>query len=212
MIVDPANQAKALQAVLKTLKPETLTLPESLLAILPPHPPGYPRTQESFPSHMGLAFDPVAAAESSADLTLALLCDPERATRLSVYNTRVPKSLGLREVLQGISSTTAARPEGGQTASSETARAVEFRGLEAMLALAVNTSASSQAQAITRSHIDDLLHLWTAEPMPSDTGEATHRRALIRRSQDFEHDPEKFVPAKPITAPPGMPIGDEEVD
>ena len=33
-IVDPAEQKKALDAVLKTLKPETLTLPESLLSDL----------------------------------------------------------------------------------------------------------------------------------------------------------------------------------
>ncbi len=41
-IVDPANQQKALDAVLKTLAPETLTLPESLLRILPPRAFGYP--------------------------------------------------------------------------------------------------------------------------------------------------------------------------
>ncbi len=35
-IVSPAEQKKALAAVLKTLTPETLTLPESLLKILPP--------------------------------------------------------------------------------------------------------------------------------------------------------------------------------
>ena len=211
VILDAATQQKALDAVLETLKPETLTLPESLVAILPPHPPGYPTTQESLPSMMGLAFDPLAAAESSADLTLALLCNPERASRLIEYHVRVPDSPGLSTVLEGISSTTAERPGGGQTISSETERAVEFRGLEAMLALAMNSGASSEARAVTRSHIDDLLRKWTSDPTPSDTAEAIHRRALIRRIQDFERDPEKFVPAKPVTAPPGMPIGDEEI-
>ena len=124
---------------------------------------------------------------------------------------RVPKSFGLRTVLEGISNTTAERPEGGHTTSSETERAVEFRGLEAMLALSMNTGASSQTRAITRSHIDDLLKKWTTDPMPTDTAEAIHRRALIQRIRDFEREPEKFVPAKPVTAPPGMPIGDEEV-
>ena len=81
-IVDPAEQKKALAAVLKTLEPETLTLPESLLEMLPPVPPGYPRTRESFPSHTGLTFDPIAAAESAADLTLTVLLDPARASRL----------------------------------------------------------------------------------------------------------------------------------
>jgi hypothetical protein len=117
----------------------------------------------------------------------------------------------LRTVLEGISNTTAERPEGGHTTSSETERAVEFRGLEAMLGLAMNQGASSQTRAITRSHIDDLLRKWTSEAMPTDTAEAIHRRALMQRIKDFEQEPEKFVPAKPVSAPPGMPIGDEEI-
>lgn len=33
---------------------------------------------------------------------------------------------------------------------------------------------------------------------------------MIDRINDFNRDPEKFVPAKSIEAPPGMPIGDDE--
>ncbi len=76
VIVAPEEQQKAIAEVMKTLEPQTLTLPESLLAILPPHPPADPRTQESFPSQTGLTFDPVAAAESAADLTLNVLLNP----------------------------------------------------------------------------------------------------------------------------------------
>jgi hypothetical protein len=209
-IVSPAEQKKALAAVLKTLSPETLTLPESLLQILPPRPPGLERTRESFPSHTGLTFDPIATAESSADLTLALLLDPARASRLIEYHMRVPESPSLRGVLEAISKTTAERPEGGHSMSSEVERAVEFRALESMLSLAVNPSASSQARAITRFHIADVLkQLTTAAPL-SDTAEAIHRAALIDRINEFERDPAKFTPAKPIEAPPGMPIGDDE--
>ena len=209
-IASPDEQKKALTAVLKTLSPETLTLPESLLKILPPRPSGLPRTQESFPSETGLTFDPVAAAESSADLTLAVLLNPARASRLIQYHMRVPASPSLRGVLEAISKTTAERPEGGHTMSSEVERAVEFRGLEAMLGLAVNPQASTQARAIARSHINDVLKDWTSAAPLTDTAEAIHRAALIARIQEFERDPSKFVPAKAIEAPPGMPIGDDE--
>jgi hypothetical protein len=209
-IVSPANQQKALSAVLKTLSPEVLTLPERLLAIMPPRPPDLRRTQESFASETGLTFDPVAAAESAADLTLEVLLNPQRASRLVQYHMRLGGSLGLRTVLESISKTTAERPEGGHTMSSEVERAVEFRGLEAMFTLALNPAASSQARAITRSHLDDLLQqLTSAEPL-KDTAEAIHRKALISAITDFNHDPQKFIPAKPIDAPPGMPIGDDE--
>jgi hypothetical protein len=210
-IVPAAEQKKALAAVLKTLSPETLTLPESLLKIMPPLPPGLERTRESFPSQTGLTFDPIATAESSADLTLAVLLNPARASRLVQYHMRLADAPSLRGILEAISKTTAERPEGGHTMSSEVERAVEFRALEAMLSLAVNPAASSQARAIARSHIADVLKQWTtAAPLP-DTAEAIHRSALIDRINDFNRDPAKFTPAKPIEAPPGMPIGDAEI-
>ncbi len=210
VIVDPAEQHKALTSILKTLAPQTLTLPESLLSILPPVPPGYPRTLESLPSHTGLTFDPVAAAESAADLTLTVLLDPARASRLIEYHMRVPASPSLRSVLEAVSSAVAARPEAGHSMSSEVERAVEFRALEAMLALAVNPAASSQARAIVRSHIVDMLKQLTSTPPPEDTAEAIHRTAMIDCINRFQHDPDKFVPSKVIEAPPGMPIGDDE--
>jgi hypothetical protein len=209
-IVSPDEQQKAIAAVMKTLEPQTLTLPESLLAILPPHPPANPRTQESFPSQTGLTFDPVAAAEASADLTLEVLLDPARASRLVEYHMREPGAPSLRGLLEAISKTTAERTEGGHTMSSEVARAVEFRALEKMLALDVNPAASSQARAIVEWHIEDVLKQLMTAPASTDTAEAIHRQAMIERIQQFVRAPEKFVPAKPVAAPPGMPIGDGE--
>jgi hypothetical protein len=210
VIVPLAQQNAALAAVLKTLEPETLTLPESLIAILPPHPPGDNRTQESFPSETGLSFDPIATAEAAADLTLEVLFDPARASRIVQYHMRDAKGPSLRVMMEQVSKTTAERPENGHTISSEVERAVEFRGLEAMMALGANPKASSQVRAIARYHLDDLLKQWTTTPAPTDSAEAIHRTAMILRIQEFDKDPAKFVPSKPIEAPPGMPIGDDE--
>jgi hypothetical protein len=209
-VVSDADQKKAIDAVLKTLSPEVLTLPEALLRILPPRPPGLRHTAESFPSETGLTFDPIAAAESAADLTLAVLLDPARASRIVQYHMRTPpSSTSLRVLMESISKTTAERIEGGHTMSSEVMRAVEFRGLEAMFGLAVNPAASSQARAIALSHINVLLKQWTTEAPPTDSAEAIHRAAMINRIEEFQKDPAKFVPVKPIEAPPGMPIGDD---
>lgn len=165
---------------------------------------------ESFPSHTGLTFDPVAAAESAADLTLRVLLDPARAARIVQYHMYVPGSPSLRVMLEQISATVAERPESGHSTSSEVERAVEFRALEAMLALAVNPAASSQMRAIARYHIKDLLNQWSSTPLPKDLAESIHRQAMIERIQQFQHDPDKFVPSKPVEAPPGMPIGDDD--
>ncbi len=47
-IVSPEEQRRALAAVLDTLKPDALALPESLLRLMPPRPSGYPRGREHF--------------------------------------------------------------------------------------------------------------------------------------------------------------------
>ena len=111
---------------------------------------------------------------------------------------------------EAISAKVAERPEGGHTMSSEVERAVEFRALEAEMALAVDPAASSQARAIALWHMKDLLNRWKSTPMPQDLAEAIHRTAMIDRLERFESQPEKFIPAKTIEAPPGMPIGDDD--
>jgi hypothetical protein len=42
------EQRAALTSLLKPLDPQMLTLPTSILDLLPPRPPSMPRTQESF--------------------------------------------------------------------------------------------------------------------------------------------------------------------
>ena len=216
-ILDNPAQQKAITAVLKTLAPDTLTLPENILALIPPRPPALRRTSESFATQTGLTFDPIAAAEQAADLTLQVLLDPARASRIVQYHMRLNPSPSLRVLLEQINKTVAQRPEvngkeAGHTIAAEVGRAVEFRATEAMFSLAMNPAASSQARSIVQSHLDDELKLLTAQPPSTDSAEQIHRKALIARIQEFQRDPAKFTPAKPIEAPPGMPIGDDEDD
>ncbi len=207
VLVTPAEQRKALAAVLRTLSPEVLTLPEPLLALLPPRPPGLERTRETFATHTGLTFDPVAAAESSADLTLALLFQPARASRLVEYHARDAGEPSLGEVID-TTLDAVAHPAGPGGLSAETGRAVKARVVEALLTLASNPAASSEARAITRERL-----LALRDRLSSGAGSTTRDpvdSALAARITEWERDPAKFTPAKPIEAPPGMPIGEDE--
>ena len=205
-IVPADQQRKALAAVLKTLNPETLTLPESLLAMLPPHPPGFPRTRESFPAHTGLTFDPIAAAESAADLTLQVLFDPARASRLVEYHARDTQLPSLHDVLAQTFAVVskAARADG---LSAEVRRAVEYRAVEALLALAANPSASAQARATASGYASTLKSAAAVTANPEDVN---LQHSIAKRIAEFEEHPETFKPAEPVPAPPGMPIGDDE--
>jgi hypothetical protein len=209
-IVDPAAQQKAVAAVLKTLAPETLTIPESLLRILPPRSPAYPATRESFEGHTGLTFDPGAAAAAAADLTLKLLFDPHRASRLVEYRARDAANPSLTQLIDAVFEATwkAPRVEGLE---GQIQRATEMSALEHLLGLAANHNASSEARALARAQIP-VLHSWISAAPSGSPAETAVRAAAMARISAFERDPEKFTPAPDAEVPPGQPIGDEEPD
>jgi hypothetical protein len=176
-----------------------------LLKLSPPRPPGFERTRESFPTQTGLTFDPLAAAESAADLTLSLLFDPQRAARLVEYSARAHAPT-LGEVIEAALQVNRPPPQGAgeirRNLGAEVQAAVYARTVEALLSLAADARASVEVRAITYAKLQDIKR---------KTNAASPLEAfLARRIKDFESDPAKFVVAKPIEAPPGMPIGDDE--
>jgi hypothetical protein len=209
-IVDSANQQKALDAVLKTLAPETLTLPESLLRILPPRAFGYPRTRESFEGHTGLTFDPAGAAESAAGLTLTLLFDPQRASRLVEYHARNSANPGLNQVIEAVFQATWKAPRATGLAA-EIQHVTEASAVEHLLALAANPTSSAEARAQARAEALSL-RSWLSARSAENPEEKAVRTAAIARIEAFEKNPEKFTPATDVVAPPGQPIGDDEQD
>src|SRR5258706_7121119 len=82
-IISPEEQRRALNAVLNTLKPKALALPESVLRLIPPRPPGYPRTREDFRIRTAPTFDAIAPAEAFADHVCHFLVKQQRAARLA---------------------------------------------------------------------------------------------------------------------------------
>ena len=207
--ISAAEQRRALAAVLATLSPEALTLPETLLKLLPPRAPAYDRTRESFPGRTGLAFDRVGAAESAANLTLALLFEPTRATRLAQQSDRAD-GLGLEEMIDATLQATWEAPRVSGAARA-TQHAVEAATLEHLLALAANQEASAEARAIARQKAIALRTWLERQPAaPADEAGAAVRQAAIARIASFERDPDKFAPAPSAPVPPGMPIGDDE--
>ena len=159
------------------------------------------------PSHTGLTFDPMAAAESAADLTLALLFNPQRANRLVEYHARDAANPGLDEVLSSVLKATWQAPRATGLAA-ETQSAVESATLESLLGLAASNKTSDEARAIARMQVTALKAQLTANfALPREA--QAHRAAALARIAEFERDPAKFVPAPPVEAPPGMPISKE---
>ena len=208
-IVPAAEQRRALAALLETLKPETLTLPDRILLLIPPRPPDYPRTRETFPYRTGLTFDPVAGAEASANLTVGLILNPERAARLVQYHAQSSDSPGLDEVIMKLVAATwgANTPAG---LSSEVARSTRFVVLEHLMALANNGSAPAQVRAIAASHLDDLKRQAMQMAQSADAETKAQGRYTQQMLDKFSRDPKSLDLPHPLEAPPGQPIGDQE--
>src|SRR6266478_1706916 len=111
-IIAPEEQRRALSATLDTLKPENLVLPESLLKLIPPRPPGYGRTREDFRIRTFPTFDALAPAEAIANHVCDFLLNQERAARLVEFHARDSRNPGLIEVLDKILASTWKAPMG----------------------------------------------------------------------------------------------------
>jgi hypothetical protein len=230
--IAPDDQRKALKAVLATLDPETLTLPEPLLRMLPPRPPDYPRSRESFGAHTGLTFDAEGPVEASANLSAALLFNPSRASRLVEYHARDSRQLGFEEMVDAVLAATWKSPR--QTGlAAETQFTVEDIVLNHLLQLAASGggagqsagaafpagvtvdaagsgAASGEARALALAAVGKLEEwLKTGEFPEHDAESAAHRAAAIATIEQFRKDPARFSAAPELPTPPGQPIGED---
>lgn len=100
--VSKEEQLAALNAVLQTISPYTLAIPQDKLALFGPRTYGFDRTRESFKSKLGVAFDPIAAAETATDLSLTYLFNAERANRIVYQSMLDAEQLGFPEFLKTV--------------------------------------------------------------------------------------------------------------
>ncbi len=187
-IVPAAEQQRALQALLKTIDPATLSISERILQLIPPRPPGYERTRETFPNRTGVTFDPVAGAEAAANLTVSLLLNPQRAARLDEYSLRDPANPRFVDVLTALEHA---------VWDSRSSAGVQYVVMNRSLALAVDPAASEQVRSETIGWIKNLQSRLN-DPY------------LNYQMEILERDPKKLEISNPLEPPPGQPIGEDE--
>jgi len=205
-IIPPENQRMALKAILRTIHPEFLIIPENILGLIPPKAPGYYHIRENFKKKTGLTFDPLAAAESSADLTLSLLLHPERASRLVEHHIRDNKQPSFSDVINTILDFTWYKSF-EDPYEAEINRSTSKLVLSHMITLVSNQNTSSQVRAIMLSHILSLDQWISTQKNTMDKDQKAHFiycSELIRR---FRDNPNLFKPSQVESLPMGSPIG-----
>ncbi len=204
----PADkQREAIAALLNTLTPAVLRVPDNVLRLIPPRPPGQPKSRETFPTNTGKVFEPIGAAESAAALTLDVLLEPSRAARMiasSARNTTMPGFIELTEDLLRVT-WFASRQAGIE---GELQRVVNNLALEHLLMLAMNEKADAQVRAIALDAINRL-DTWLEPQATSENDGAwrAHYGFGRFRIEQMRNDPASIEQIQPVTVPPGEPIG-----
>ena len=206
-IVAPEEQRRALAAVLETLKPEALLLPEPLLKLIPPRPAGYGRTREDFRIRTQPVFDALAPAEAIADHVSNFLFNPERAARLVQFNARDSRNPSLGEVIDKILLSTWKAPQ-AMGYAREVQHTVDMVVLGDLMALASSERSPNQVRAIAELKLGQLKN-WIASQRTIVADE--NRRAFLfyaaEQIKRFQDDPKKMNLTRPQDPPDGQPIG-----
>ena len=205
--VPPEEQRRALSAVLKTLSPDALVIPDRIAKLIPPRPDGFWQHRELFGGSTGLTFDPLAPAEVAAHHSIGMLLNTERAARLVEHNARDINNPSLSDVLNALLTATWKAPrQSGELA--EVQRVVDNTALYHLMALIANENAAEQARAIASMALGDLKN-WMDQQLKTvkEINQRAHLAFASAQIAKFRENPKTITLPRPAEPPPGQPIG-----
>jgi hypothetical protein len=202
--VPAAQQRAALAAMLKTLSPAELTVPSGLVGWLSSGVNGRNDAQfdtEVFDNAGAAVFDPLAATDAAAQVTLDSLLAPTRLTRVHLQKAQDAGQLGLGEMLDAVAAATFDHVE------TPVERRIALRALLTIARARKDAATPVDVAAALQERLDN-----AAERLGKLTGENAAWgkvvAAMLRSGPALEAEIGKMgrhVPA----VPPGMPIGGE---
>lgn len=198
--VPKTEQVKALQAILTSLDPANLVLPQKIVQLIPPRPAGYDVSRELFRKRTGLGFDALAPAETVSDFVFSFLFHPERLNRLVQYEQQY-NGLGATEMLNMIMAKTwKASKESGMKKLIQLQ--TEQVLLTYLLVASVDENLSYPTRAVVLKTVNDLKS-FLQKTQPVDEALRGHYALALERMKS----PEKAKPTVHKEMPPGAPIG-----
>ena len=205
-IVPATRQRKAIHALLATLSPQVLALPEPLLKIIPPRPPQYPSGRENFSRRTSPAFDALAPAEAASEIVVNLLLQPERAQRMIEYHAFDSTNPDFTELVDDLLAATWKAQSSGYAGAVQ--RTVDSVVLDHLMALAADDRASAQVRGVASLKVDELKK-WIGEQASSATDENSRAQFFFAGSQidRFQKNPSDLHLPPPAALPEGDPIG-----
>lgn len=201
-VVPAAAQRRALALVLDTISPQALALPARILKLIPPR--SGVSGGEVFPRYTASTFDPLAAAETAANLTVALILNPARAARLIANRALDPAAPTLAEAIDALLARTWKSDPPGDAYLAEIHRVVDDSVLYHLMRLASEGTVEVRATAVLKL---EQLRAYLGNKAAADEAQQAHLRFGAMQIERYLSDPSKFVFPPAATAPPGAPIG-----
>lgn len=205
-IVAPERQREALNAVLDTIKPEELAMPEHIVKLIPPRAEGFDDgTGEYFQKRTDPVLDTIGAAMIAADLAISGLLAPERAARMIEFNAQDKKYPHFRETVDALISRIWKTPQPSNNYHAAILSAEQNLLVQRLMDLTANSEAAPQVRAVSNEALYQLNESLKNELRTKP--DANHR--LIQ--QDIERflarpdAPRQRTP--PLPVPQGEPIG-----
>ncbi|MFZ3330956.1 MAG: zinc-dependent metalloprotease, partial [Candidatus Acidiferrales bacterium] len=207
-IVPADEQRAAIHAVLDTLRPNILALPESLLGRIPPRPPEYESSEENFARRTSPAFDSLAPAESAAEIISSLLFEPNRDERMVEYHARDANYPGFAELVDDVlAATWKATP--ATRYNGEIQQTVNAVVLDHLMSLAADGEAASQTRAIASLKLDGLKNWMQTQLQSSDESRRAQFFYAFHEIENFQKNPAAIRLTHPAPPPAGDPIGQD---
>jgi len=204
----PADgQRQAIDALIATLAPEVLAIPESVLEMIPPKPIGYGRNREGFPLRTAQGIDYLAIAETAANHTLSGLLQHQRLTRMNNQHGSNSEQPSVGELLDRLlDASFYSNQQTGQAANIQ--RAVQNVVLYRMMSLVRNDQIDNQVKAQVNLSLHGL-NDWLNMQIDADADslwKANHQLAADEISNWLDKRAGESLLSAPIAMPPGAPI------
>jgi hypothetical protein len=200
IVASSAVQKEALYELMNTLDAAQIAIPANKLQLFPPRSPAYGSGRESFNGKTGVAFDPLSAIETSAEVTLGFLLHPERVSRLIQQKSLDNDQLGLEAVLETLWKATIERNH-SDNYLQQAQLVINFRVLTHIMNLASQEQVPPQVTAIAYDFIENKIQRLAKSSLNAYSNE------MIRRWSTFKKDPSSFKVIDSPQIPDGSPIG-----
>ncbi len=210
--VAPQKQRQALDALLQTITPDALLIPQRIVDLLEPQAYGYGDSRELLPSNLQRIFDPLSAAEVAARMTISAILQPERAGRMEEQHRVDTRSPSFKEALNLLVTQVWSKRYQSNEQEQAIMRVVQNVLVTELIRLAgVEGNISDDVRALATGQLRELeQELQTSSRRDADVSRA-HRDLLWDTIQRFLSRPQKpAADTKPLSAPPGSPIGAHE--